>query len=165
MRKVENHERDKIKDSHHRYPIIVIVSFEARKIVIRIFGSVGDAPHTIHEEVLRKVDCPALNVWARCAPSSSACTCVTRERERTLLLSFSLLFIFLQVCAKYPRCHILPMPLFSHQKSGERGERVKVPGCRAATVRARTVRANALKLKVDENYIHNRVLDDISFQE
>ncbi|EFN65738.1 hypothetical protein EAG_16046 [Camponotus floridanus] len=82
INRLKIHECDgkQIKDSHHRYPIIVIVSFGARKIVIRIFGSVGDAPHTIHEEVLRKVDCPALNVRARCAPSSSACTSVPNTR-------------------------------------------------------------------------------------
>lgn len=80
------------KDSHHQ--IVVTLSLEAHRVVIRIFGSVGDTPYTVHEEVLRKVDCPALNVRARCATISSVCTCVTRrERERThthaLSLSFS----------------------------------------------------------------------------
>lgn len=125
--------------------IVIQLSLLSRlKHVKSLSGFSGQsATHPIHEEeVLRKVDCPALNVRARCAPSSSACTCVTRERERTLLLSFSLSFFSRSVPntrgAIYFRCRY-----FRNKNPGERGERVKVPGCRAATVRARTVRALA----------------------
>lgn len=144
----------KFTSSNCRYPLVW--SAESFRIVIRIFGSVGDTPHTVYE-VLRKVDCPALNVRARCATTSSLHVCNTsREGAYThthTLFSLSHLSGLCQISVVPYTSDVVS---FTLQKSGERGERVKVPGCRVAwpyvLVYSHTNASGGIKLKIRELY-------------
>lgn len=118
--------------SNCHYPLVR--SAESFRVVIRIFGLVGDTPHIVYE-VLRKVDCPALNVRARCATTSSSLHVCNTSREgayshtRTLSLSLSHLSGLCQIS-------VVPYTFnavsFTLQKSGKKGKRVRMPGCRVA---------------------------------